>query len=314
MHSSRLLRRASASASASISSARLRLGGTRSIGSSSSSSEIGRASTSRFHTPSPFSASTSSASTKNGSFNSLFSCSYSTQTQPQPQQTEAESSSSSSSNSTPWFLQEEEEVQLDDSFSNEFQPSTSTSISQLQLKAPSLQPSEILQPSFDSEVSTLPSLPYQLDSLRTHLLTSSSSNLLSKQLPQEEISSSLAAEAAFDWESDPDARFGDELETSTSEPHGRKEREFTSRSIPLRFIDSRSISEGEAWTDWIVVVQVRGSAGGTVRRVAQDIGEHVSFRPKNLSDQILYLLGLESRIAGQEVTSPSKKLIPPFSF
>lgn len=58
---------------------------------------------------------------------------------------------------------------------------------------------------------------------------------------------------------------------------GRPVESSTNRP-PIRYIHARA-KDMDAWTDWIVVVQVRSSAGGAVSRVAKEAGEFLRQTP-----------------------------------
>lgn len=179
-----------------------------------------------------------------------------------------DNSSSKDKEAIPWFLQEEELVD------RPFQDSDESK-SQL-IEVPPISPDEILELSHPNSTSIpTTSLPYQLEQLRAHLLTSSSSSLLSRNTSQENQTLVPSRSEEEQDQEDPDFRFGDSESQLESEPKKPLKNQIKfKRSIPLRFINSNSISQDDSYVDWIVIVQVRGQ--GMVARVAKDIGEFVS--------------------------------------
>lgn len=55
---------------------------------------------------------------------------------------------------------------------------------------------------------------------------------------------------------------------------------------PIKYIHAKA-NDVQAWCDWIVVVQVRSSAGSTVSRVAKEIGEYLSDQRPPMDESII---------------------------
>lgn len=135
------------------------------------------------------------------------------------------------------------------------QPTASTSAS---AEAPAQAPSRPLEPT-----APVP-LPPVLLSLHSLLTTGAVSGLISRPGDGDEFT--LAQDSEEDGE----------VDEAQIQAAANKE--------PIAYIHPPSLEPEDAWTEWVIVVQVRGAAGGAVRKVAQEIGTFVSIRYSGLDN------------------------------
>jgi hypothetical protein len=84
-------------------------------------------------------------------------------------------------------------------------------------------------------------------------------------------------------------------------PDGKSGVDNMTGKRPIVYIDAKQHSE-DAWTDWIVVVQVKSSAGGSVSRVAKEVGTFLKHVRPPVPPPTLEAAG-EGHGGGKEVTS-----------
>ncbi len=192
----------------------------------------------------------------------------------------AEAESSANSSEVPWFMQEETEV-LQDTLQESERDLLLEEGEQEDADLPLSVPASAILGGFDPERA---GVPPQLDELYEELMRGGVSGLVAKRLAPATPAPAPEADAE-----ESSRRFGAPAPKPrrSALPAPAKEAPPV-QLIPTALISSLGNAAGmpDAWTDWTVVVEVRGSAAGSVRRVALEVGEYLGrTRPPSSLDE-----------------------------